>query len=276
MRAGPAPVYEGLKWKAGQWQRVKDPLAAEEALQIRINGSPFTVIMRTPGYEEDLVRGLLYTEDLYNGQKMLNLGSVEYNDLGYISSVDVFIPDEELGDSYINSRSLLSVSSCGICGKRELDDLSVKGEALKSKTLADAGIIPQLFEKMKKEQPLFEKTGGCHAAALFDARGSLLALREDIGRHNAVDKVIGAMLGAGKREKAEFLLVSGRISYEIVTKAFRAGVPVLAAVSSPSSLAVDFAKELGITLIAFSRENRFTCYAWPGRLKINREQIKKQ
>lgn len=269
MSDDPAPVYEGLKWKAGQWERVNDPLAAEEALQIKINGTPFTVIMRTPGHEEDLVRGLLYTEDLYNGQKMLNLGSVEYNDLGYISSVDLFIPQEDLGDSYLNSRTLLSVSSCGICGKRELEDLSLKGEVLKMKTLVDARIIPELFEKMKKEQVLFSKTGGCHAAALFDDQGGLLALREDIGRHNAVDKVIGAMLSAEKRQKAEFLLVSGRISYEIVAKTFRAKVPVLAAVSSPSSLAVDFAKELGITLIAFGRGNRFTCYARPERLRIN-------
>ncbi len=275
MSAGPAPEYEGLKWMAGQWQRVGDRLAAEEALQIRINGTPFTVIMRTPGDEEDLVRGLLYTEDLYNGQKMLNLGSVEYNDLGYINSVDVRIPEEESGDSYVNSRTLLSVSSCGICGKRELDDLSVKGEKLKSKALVDAAIIPGLFEKMSKEQVIFGQTGGCHAAALFDAQGNLLAIREDIGRHNAVDKAIGALLPAASGKRAQFLLVSGRISYEIVTKAFRAGVPVLAAVSSPSSLAVDFAKELGITLIAFSRENRFTCYAWPERLKINREQISK-
>ncbi len=275
MSAGPAPEYEGLKWMAGQWQRVGDRLAAEEALQIRINGTPFTVIMRTPGDEKDLVRGLLYTEDLYNGQKMLNLGSVEYNELGYINSVDVCIPEEELGDSYVNSRTLLSVSSCGICGKRELDDLSVKGERLKSKNPVDAAIIPELFEKMRKNQVIFGRTGGCHAAALFDAQGHLLAIREDIGRHNAVDKAIGALLPAGSGKRAQFLLVSGRISYEIVTKAFRAGVPVLAAVSSPSSLAVDFAKELGITLIAFSRENRFTCYAWPERLKINREQISK-
>ncbi len=267
MSTGPAPEYEGLQWKAGHWQNTTDPLIAEEALQIRINDEPFTVIMRTPGYEEDLVSGLLYTEDLYKGQKKLNLEKVEYNERGFITSVNVNIEEEELGEGYLNSRTLLSVSSCGICGKRELDDLSVKGNPFKVKEGVEAEKIPRLFASMRKEQKLFTITGGCHAAALFDADDRLLALREDVGRHNAVDKVIGAVLAMGKKGKARYLLVSGRVSYEIVTKAFRAGVPVLAAVSSPSSLAVDFAKELGITLIGFCRENRFTVYSWPQRLK---------
>lgn len=266
----PVAKYDGLKFEHGQIERVTDHLTIEEALQININSEAFTVIMRTPGNEPEMVRGLLYTEDLYKGKDSFEITVDCRNEMGHITIVNVILPESELGKGYLNTRSLLSVSSCGICGKRELGDLSVEGEQLIQREHIDPSIISEMLRTMEQAQATFRTTGGSHAAALFNLKGEMLTLMEDIGRHNAVDKVIGSVLLQGKIREAKCLLVSGRISYEIVTKAFMAGVPILAAVSAPSSLAVDYAKELGITLFGFSREGKTTCYAHPERvLKTN-------
>ena len=258
--------YEGLKYTKGSFHRVGDSLTVEAALQININGNPYTVTMQTPGNEKELIRGLLYAEDIYrdNGTDF-EIEVVQKDDSGAISSVNLEFPEEALGKGYINSRSILSVSSCGICGKRELDDVCVNGERLIAKEVIGPELVSQMFEAVKKHQDTFHLSGGSHAAGAFTLDGKLLQVREDIGRHNAVDKVIGALLNKGELKRAKCLTVSGRISYEIVTKAFMAKIPVLAAVSAPSSLAVDFAKELGITLLAFCRGDKATCYAHPER-----------
>ncbi len=254
------PKYEGEKFEKGIFKSVSDYLTIEEALQININKSPFTVIMRSPGYEDELVRGLLHNEDIYSSDAHLILEILERNDLGYITDINVNISEKDLGSGYLSNRSMLSVSSCGICGKRELGDLSVKG-----KKLAGIDFSPDLIEamlmKMKAEQMEFYQSGGSHAAAAFDRSGDILIIREDIGRHNAVDKVIGGLLNDLKLNKTAFMVVSGRISYEIITKTFRAKIPVLLAVSAPSSLAVDFAKELGISVYAFCRNKKATRYS---------------
>jgi len=254
------PKYEGEKFDNGFNLTVNDCLTIEEALQININQSPFTVIMRSPGYEQDLVRGLLHNEDIYNGNSKLDLKGVNVNKLNYITEVNVDIDEEFLGGGYLSSRSMLSVSSCGICGKRELGDLSVKGEKLSGSDFNTA-IFERMFLKMKNEQKDFSKSGGSHAASAFNKTGDMLIIREDIGRHNAVDKVVGGLLNASILSDAIFLLVSGRVSYEIVTKTFRAKIPILLAVSAPSTLAIDFAKELGVTVFGFCRDKKATRYS---------------
>ncbi len=254
------PKYEGEKFENGSLDIVNDYLTIEEALQININDIPFTVIMRSPGYELDMVRGLLHNENVYSADFALKLNNVKKNDLGYITELNVDISEDNLGNGYLNIRSLLSVSSCGICGKRELGDLSVNGSKLRRYDFSPS-LINVLLERMRDEQISFEKSGGSHAAAAFNEKGELLTVREDIGRHNAVDKVIGGLLNINHLNKAKFLAVSGRVSYEIVTKSFRAKIPVLLAVSAPSSLSVDFAKELGVVIFGFCRDNKATRYS---------------
>ena len=158
---------------------------------------------------------------------------------------------------------MLSVSSCGICGKKELKDLKVEGKKLNFSAQFSSSIIQEMFNKMKSFQLVFEKTGGSHAASIFDNKQNLLSLKEDLGRHNAVDKVIGDLLIKNNLKKANFLLVSGRVSYEIVSKAFIAKIPVIIAISACSSLSVDFAKEFGICLIGFTRDDKMTIYSNP-------------
>ena len=174
------------------------------------------------------------------------------------------INEEKLGSGIKNSRSFLSVTSCGICGKQELD-LPDQQNSVSDATIS-LEMIFGMFQQMSSSQDAFKQSGGSHASAAFDKSGNLLTIKEDIGRHNAVDKVVGDLILSQNLHEAKCITVSGRISYEIIIKTFRAKIPVLAAVSAPSTLAVDFAKELGITLLAFCRDDRLTCYSHPQRL----------
>lgn len=259
--------YQAIKYDGGTAGRVTDALTLEEALQINVNGSPFTITMRTPGNDLELVRGLLNSESVLSAGIPNPAVLLHKEEDGSILTIaDVNIPEEDLAHGITNSRNLLSVSSCGICGKTELDDFSSMQQMPTGSVVLDSHRIPELFRKMQSSQNAFMQSGGSHAAAAFDHEGNLLVVMEDIGRHNAVDKVVGSLLMSGNPGKASFLLVSGRISYEIVVKVFKARIPVLCAVSAPSSLAVDYAKELGITLLAFCRGDRATCYAHPERI----------
>ncbi len=260
-------TYEGKKFNAGVSSNVLDALTVEGALQININDLPFTITMRTPGDDLSLVRGLLHSEGVINGLDYIpDMILRKENGEGIVTVVDLNIPEDKLGAGYSNSRSLLSVSSCGICGKTELDELSFIGKVLDENKIIHTDSIHSMFEQMNSKQSVFEKSGGSHAAAAFDKKGKLLSTMEDIGRHNAVDKVIGDLINRAKLKSAMVITVSGRISYEIIVKAFKAKIPVLCAVSAPSSLSVDYAKELGITLLAFCREERATCYSNPQRI----------
>jgi FdhD protein len=251
--------YQGQKIVIpGGEKPVTDALVLEHPLQIVINGEPLSITMQTPGDERDLVRGLLYSEDIFRDKSVDLQMAFEAGATGVIDRVSLEIPNDILGDGYLNSRQLLSVASCGICGRTEFEGRTGSLERTSSIPFEK---IPALFEEMKSGQKLFEATGGCHGAAAFNSSGVLLALREDIGRHNAVDKVIGALIHQKQLKDAVILLVSGRVSYEIVSKCFMAGIPMLAAVSAPSTLAVDFAKELGVQLLAFCRDNRLTVYS---------------
>ena len=241
-------------------------MVIEAPLQININNKPYTVVMRTPGNDLELVRGLLFAEDIYKQEAVFLFEIIEVKKGGE-TIVNISIPEEMLGKGYLNKRTLLSVSSCGICGKQELKDLAVSGDTIDLKNAMAASNIQKMFALMQAHQKTFKKSGGSHAAALFNANNTLLSIQEDIGRHNAVDKVIGELLLKKQLKEATFMLVSGRVSYEIVSKAFIAKIPIIVAVSACSSLAVDFSKEFGICLIGFTRDEKMTIYANPNYLK---------
>lgn len=262
--------YEGRKFDHNLVTNTIETLTVEEALQININNKPFTVTMRTPGDDTCLTRGLLHSEGILTDPDFIPeiiLKKQRHNSVVTIARLTV--PLEQLGVNYNNSRSLLSVSSCGICGKTELDDVSKMGSKIEIGEKFDIEVLHKLFRKMNEMQYNFQKSGGTHAAVAFTLNGDLLCAMEDIGRHNAVDKVVGKLILDKTLDQAFCLTVSGRISYEIVVKCFKAGIPFLAAVSAPSSLAVDYAKELGITLFAFCRDERATCYANPHHINYS-------
>lgn len=255
--------YDALKFNGDASKKISDTLVVEAALQININGEPYTVVMRTPDDDKHLVRGLLYAEDIYKRTESLPLEIIEKKTNGF-SIINASIPKDKLGKGYMNKRTLLSVSSCGICGKQELSDIEISGPSIKNDGKLSLTAIREMYTTMKKGQGLFEKTGGSHATAAFTISGTMLSLKEDIGRHNALDKVVGELLNTQKLKEVACILVSGRVSYEIVSKAFIAKIPLIVAVSACSSLAVDYAKELGICVIGFNRDDKATVYSNPG------------
>ncbi len=248
-----------IKYQQGQSTEVIDNLVVEEMLNISINGEPYTTTMRTPGNEEALVRGILLTEQVYHNVENPKFFITEKNNLDFITKVNVIIPTQYLDEGINTKRNLMSVTSCGVCGKYEME-LEMIGNKLVAQQEISPAQIQMMFVLMSKHQTAFKQTGGCHASAAFDAKGNLLAIHEDIGRHNAVDKVIGQLAMNNILSQAVCLLVSGRVSYEIVSKCYRAGIPYLAAVSAPSSMAVDYCKQKGIILFAFCREDKMTRY----------------
>lgn len=259
--------YEGLKFEKGSVAKVTDPLAVEQPLQINVNGKSFTVVMQTPGAEKELTFGLLYSEDVLKKDAKFTLEEKK-NKAGTIEEINVIVDQDKLGNGYLSARSLLSVSSCGICGKQELEDVMPNERSLENPSdIFEIGSILRMHKKLFDNQTLFIETGGCHGVAAFDRDENMLALHEDIGRHNALDKVIGQLLFEQKLDQAKVIAFSGRISYEIVSKAFRAKIPVVVAVSAASSLAIDFAKEYGLTVLSYARNGKATCYANPQRIK---------
>ena len=252
--------YEAIKLSEIDKKYLVDTIVVEAPLQININNEPYTVIMRTPGQDEYLIRGLLYAEDIYKGEENFKVKIIE-NTPNDFSVVNINIAENLLGKGYMNKRTLLSVSSCGICGKQTLDSIKASGSKLMGVNSLDAILISKMFDTMKKYQATFKLTGASHASAIFDKKHELLAINEDIGRHNAVDKAIGELLNKQQLHKSKIILVSGRVSYEIVTKAFIAKIKTIIAVSGCSSLAIDFAKEFGIELIGFSRGSISTIYS---------------
>jgi len=259
-------TYDGILVSKGNQSKVSDGIVVEAALQININKESYTVVMRTPGNDFELIRGLLFAEDIYKGTENLNFEIVEEKINGF-SIININIPKEKIGKGYLNKRTLLSVSSCGICGKQELEYIELKGNALKKEQLFSAHLIEEMSLKMSSLQEVFKHTGGSHAAAIFDKDYQLLTIKEDIGRHNAVDKSVGELVHQNDLKQAYCMLVSGRVSYEIVSKAFIAKIGIIVAVSACSSLAIDYAKEFGICLIGFSRTNKMTIYANPTKIE---------
>ncbi len=259
--------YQGVLCKSKIKNEVKDTIAVEAPLQININNKPFTVTMRLPDNDTELVLGLLHSEGILNANSYIP--TIEFLEKNGITIAEVTIPENSLESGYLNSRSLLSVSSCGICGRTDIEDILQKKNPLNSLDVLSLNKLCSMFDVVHKKQPVFLSTGGTHAAGIFTLTGKLLSIQEDIGRHNAVDKAIGVLAFSKSLSKAKVLVVSGRISYEIVVKCFKAQIPFLAAVSSPSSLAIDFAKELGITLLAFCRDKKATCYSFPEKIEVD-------
>lgn len=241
-------------------------LLVEEALEININGQPFTVTMRTPGQDNDLIRGLLHSENVIS-ESISKINIAYQKDIKNDATIaNVILEPLSLSKNEFSDRSLMSVSSCGICGKTDIDALGLDGDQITKTGYISLQQLNNLFSIMEKEQKAFLMSGGAHAAAAFDGNGNLLAIKEDIGRHNAVDKVIGNLIQEDNYSKVIIILVSGRTSFEIVSKAANANIPILAAVSAPSSLAVSCAEKMNLTLLGFCREGRATCYAHSERI----------
>ena len=256
-----------------------DTLAAEEPLEIRVAGRPLTVTMRTPGDDFDLARGFLVSEGVVSADSDIVAirycagatagGANTYNVLDVLLDDGVPPPDPSL------ERNFYTTSSCGLCGKASLEAVRTisKWRVDRDPLRLNAATIATLPEKLRAAQRVFDRTGGLHAAALFDADGDLLCVREDVGRHNAVDKVIGWALDAGRLPlSGTTLMVSGRASFELAQKAVMAGVPALAAVSAPSSLAVDLAREMGLTLIGFLRGSSMNIYSGVERISYGQDE----
>jgi FdhD protein len=235
-----------------------DELAVEEPLEIRVNGRPVAVTMRTPGHDDELALGFLVSEG--------------------VRPLDVSFPDDlaantvEVGaegfDPERLSRHFYTSSSCGVCGKGALEAVAVEAPAVESDLTLPAELVSELPERLREAQPAFAATGGLHATGLFDREGTLLCVREDVGRHNAMDKVIGWAFVRGKLPLShEVLCVSGRLSFELVQKAAVAGCPVMVAVGAPSTLAVELARDRGITLCGFVRDGRINVYSEPQRIE---------
>ena len=251
---------QGKKVKGSVGEEVTDFLAVEEMLSISVNDEPYTITMRSPGNEKALVRGILLTEDIYTRRdRHPNFKITNKNHLGYITEVNVQVEKTDVEKGIKTKRNLMSVTSCGMCGIQETD--LYLGESLQNTDELRASQVEQMFMAMRNAQSTFEKSGGSHASSAFDLNGKLLSIQEDIGRHNAVDKVIGDLLLQEILDQAKVILVSGRLSYEIVSKTYKAKIPFLAAVSAPSSMAVRTAEESGICLLAFCRGDQFTVYS---------------
>jgi FdhD protein len=237
--------------------RERDAVAVEEPLEIRIGGEPVAVTMRTPGHDEELALGFCLSEGL-------SPRSAAVPDDLAANTVDVAADSFDLDRL---RRSFYTSSSCGVCGKGALDAVRVEAPPVESDLRIEASLLATLPDRLSEGQAAFDRTGGLHATGLFDSAGSLLCLREDVGRHNALDKVLGWAFGEGMLPLRDSVLcVSGRLSFELVQKAAVAGCPVLVAVGAPSSLAIDLASAQRITLCGFVRDGRVNVYTEPERV----------
>ena len=257
------------RWEAdGRRLRRTDSLVVEEPLEVRLDGRSLAVIMRMPGHDEDLALGFLLSEGLI--QSFSDVARMRFDPRNRHGNVlDVLLAGHAEIDAERFRRRFLTGSSCGLCGTASLAAVRRRLPRLPAADFrVSPAIVADLPSRMRSGQATFDSTGSVHAAALFDADGGLLRVREDIGRHNAVDKIVGARLrDEDLRSRGRILVVSGRVSFEIVQKALAGGIPFLAAVSGPSALAVDLARRNGQTLVGFARDGRFNVYAGASRIR---------
>jgi FdhD protein len=255
------------RWEAGAFSSRGDTIVTEEPLEIRVAGDTFAVTMRTPGHDRELVLGLLFAEGVLRSVDCV--GTIAHcgktGDLGRENTIDVTpAPGAKLAlpEELPGRRGTLTTSACGVCGRRTIEDLLARCAPLALGATLPATAITHAVASLKDAQELFTQTGGCHGARLTTFDGAHVAAFEDVGRHNAVDKVVGAMLLQKKLPLAGHILtVSGRASFELVQKAALAGIPVLASVSAPSTLAVDLAMRANVTLAGFVRGSAMNVYA---------------
>ena len=268
--------------RQAQASRLEEVLAVEEPLEIRLAfgeagrrvEQSISITMRTPGDDFELTAGFLYSEGIIHGHDDIDRISYclgpekekqEYNVVSAQLRPGVRFDPERL------LRHFYATSSCGVCGKASLEALQVRGFPMlpRDRPTIAAEIVPRLAGRLRQAQPVFEKTGGLHAAALFDAQGNLVSLREDVGRHNAVDKLVGERLLLNQVPLHDYcMMVSGRVGFEIVQKALVAAIPLVVAVGAPSSLAVELAREFGLTLLGFARGDGFNIYAGAQRVQF--------
>ncbi|MDB6124874.1 MAG: Sulfur carrier protein FdhD [Pedosphaera sp.] len=270
-RSAPETVTsEIVRWKQGAAPtREADHLAKEEPLEIRVRGQSVAITMRTPGHDEELAAGFLLTEGMIH--KRADVTAINYCQQGeaanYENTLNVFLAPHVEVDLERLTRHVFASSSCGLCGKASIESVHQHFAPVESTVRVAPEVILQMPEQLRAAQETFAKTGGLHAAAIFDAQGKLLVLREDVGRHNAVDKVVGyCFLENVLPLEAHVLLVSGRASFEIMQKALAARIAIVCAVSAPSSLAVEFAQESGQTMIGFLRGQTMNIYAHAERV----------
>ncbi|OGO58473.1 MAG: formate dehydrogenase family accessory protein FdhD [Chloroflexi bacterium RBG_16_72_14] len=264
-------------WRDDTAHTREDRLSGEEPMAIRACGPgedpvDVAVTMRTPGHEAELAAGFLWTEGLLDG-----VGDIVRITTGDPAATSR--PDDEVtvhlarpfDVSRVAERHFVATASCGICGKASLDELEVRCAPIPPGPVVTPATLLGLPATLREAQAVFEHTGGLHAAGLFEADGGLVAVREDVGRHNALDKLVGSRLLAGELPlHGRIVLVSGRASFELVQKAAVAGAPILAAVSAPTDLAVEAAERLGVTLVGFLRDDGFNVYARPDRVSVGR------
>lgn len=256
----------------GGSEPVEESIVVEEPLEIRISGDTFAITMRTPGHDRELAAGLLLAEGLI--ASAAELGGIAHcgrpGDEGYGNTLDVTAAPGTVLDGErveLARRGTLTNASCGVCGRRSIDDLMARVGPIDDATRFERAVLAALTARLRAEQPVFAETGGLHAAGVADARGNWLVVREDVGRHNAVDKVVGRLLLDGALPaRGQLLVVSGRTSFEIVQKAVVAGFPAVVAVSAPTSMAVATAERAGLTLLGFSRQGAFNVYAGAERI----------
>jgi FdhD protein len=250
------------KVEPGSSATEQDLVAVEEPLQIRLNDRDFAITMRTPGQDRELATGFLFTEGIIHNANQL--AGITSDDKGTVT-----ITLAEGVEVSVAERNFYVTSSCGICGKASIDGLRATGCPTLSRGVPKipGNLISGLPDKLRGAQPVFAHTGGLHAAGLFDTDGNLVTVREDVGRHNAVDKLIGAaVLDQRIPLSNNILMLSGRISFELVQKSLMAGIPIVAAVGAPSSLAIETALHFGLTLIGFVRGQRYNVYSGHDRL----------
>ena len=248
----------------------RDDVAVEEPLELQVQGVPIAVVMRTPGHDEDLARGFLVTEGVV--ARAADVASIRHcttapTPAAEDNVVQVRLNDGVAFDAERMRRNTYASSSCGVCGKASIDNVVVRCAPNTSPLVVDAAVLTRLPDALRAAQATFATTGGLHAAGLFDAAGAALVVREDVGRHNAVDKVVGWALAHAVDLERAVLLVSGRVSFEVVQKAAVARVPIVAGISAPTSLAVETAHATGTTLVGFLRGETMNLYAHPARVR---------
>ena len=256
-----------LRYTAGTGARERnDRIAAEEPLEIRVEGHSVAVVMRTPGHDRELAAGFLVTENLIRARADI-FDITQCGNSAADQVVNVTLRNPTAFDPSRLTRHVFSSSSCGVCSKATIDAVRQQFAPVDSDCRLQAAIILQLPSRLRERQATFEETGGLHAGALFDLQGNLLAIREDVGRHNALDKLIGnALLERRLPLRGDVLFLSGRVSFEMMQKALAAGIPIVVAISAPTTLAVDFARESNQTLIGFVRGETMNIYAGAQRV----------
>jgi FdhD protein len=251
-----------------------DRVAGEEPLEVRAAGPgqdpiAVAVTMRTPGHEDELAVGFLRTEGLIEGPEVLRIETGDPSEMNQPDDRVTVRLARAFDPSVVAERHFVATASCGICGKASLDEVAVRSDPIPDGPVVSREVLIALPEALRAAQRAFEETGGLHAAGLFTPAGELLALREDVGRHNALDKLVGSrVLAKAMPLHGQILMVSGRVSFEIVQKAAVAGVPIIAAVSAPSDLAIEAAERLGVTLVGFLRGDGFNVYAHDERIEL--------